>query len=161
MHVKDIRSVNPSAAGCEECLKIGDDWVHLRLCLHCGHVGCCDSSKNKHATKHFRATKHPIVKSIEPGEDWGSSPHRVRETAGTEHKKHKRHKTEGRTLTFALFVFRSCLFPPTAKSAVKLNHGGELLLSQAGQGQLALKEVSLGIKNLEIALDTAAIAHFR
>ena len=56
--------------GCEECLKMGDTWVHLRLCRECGHVGCCDSSKNKHATKHFRATKHPVMQSIEPGENW-------------------------------------------------------------------------------------------
>ena len=69
-HVKEIRDVKPSARGCEDCLKIGDTWVHLRMCLSCGHVGCCDSSKNKHATKHFHATKHPIVQSIEPGEDW-------------------------------------------------------------------------------------------
>ena len=56
--------------GCEECLKIGDEWVHLRLCLTCGHVGCCDSSKNKHATKHFHATKHPVMRSFQPGESW-------------------------------------------------------------------------------------------
>ena len=56
--------------GCEECLKMGDDWVHLRLCMECGHVGCCDNSKNKHATKHFHKTKHPVIKSFEPGEDW-------------------------------------------------------------------------------------------
>jgi uncharacterized UBP type Zn finger protein len=56
--------------GCEECLKMGSTWVHLRLCLVCGHVGCCDSSKNKHATKHFHGTKHPLVRSIEPGESW-------------------------------------------------------------------------------------------
>jgi uncharacterized UBP type Zn finger protein len=56
--------------GCEECLKTGDVWVHLRLCLACGHVGCCDSSKNKHATKHFHATDHPVIKSFQPGEDW-------------------------------------------------------------------------------------------
>ena len=56
---------------CEECIKLGDTWVHLRLCLECGHVGCCDSSKNKHATKHYHATQHPIVRSFEPGEDWG------------------------------------------------------------------------------------------
>ncbi len=56
--------------GCEECLKIGDTWVHLRLCLTCGHVGCCDSSKNKHATKHFQATKHPVIKSFQPDENW-------------------------------------------------------------------------------------------
>jgi Zn-finger in ubiquitin-hydrolases and other protein len=69
-HVKHIRDVTPSARGCEDCLKIGGDWVHLRLCLSCGHVGCCDSSKNKHATKHFRGTHHPIIRSFEPGEDW-------------------------------------------------------------------------------------------
>jgi uncharacterized UBP type Zn finger protein len=56
--------------GCEECLKMGDSWVHLRLCLTCGHVGCCDNSKNKHATKHYHETKHPIIKSFEPSEDW-------------------------------------------------------------------------------------------
>ncbi len=55
---------------CEECVKIGDTWVHLRLCLICGHVGCCDSSKNKHATKHFHAVGHPLIRSIEPGERW-------------------------------------------------------------------------------------------
>jgi uncharacterized UBP type Zn finger protein len=56
--------------GCQECLAIGDEWVHLRLCLTCGHVGCCDSSKNKHATKHYRATQHPVIRSFEPGERW-------------------------------------------------------------------------------------------
>jgi uncharacterized UBP type Zn finger protein len=69
-HVSEIRDVEPGADGCEDCLMTGDDWVHLRLCLICGHVGCCDSSKNKHATKHFRKTRHPIVQSFEPGEDW-------------------------------------------------------------------------------------------
>jgi CPA1 family monovalent cation:H+ antiporter len=64
----DIQPKTPE--GCEECLAIGDIWVHLRLCLTCGHVGCCDSSKNKHATKHFHLTKHPVVKSLQPGEDW-------------------------------------------------------------------------------------------
>ena len=59
-----------SIAGCEECLAMGDTWVHLRLCRTCGHVGCCDDSRNKHATKHFRATHHPIVTSLETGEDW-------------------------------------------------------------------------------------------
>jgi thioredoxin reductase (NADPH) len=62
--------VTPSALGCEECLAAGDDWVHLRLCLECGHVGCCDDSRNTHATRHFHATGHPVVKSFEPGEDW-------------------------------------------------------------------------------------------
>lgn len=56
--------------GCEDCLKTGDRWVHLRMCQACGHIGCCDSSPNKHATAHFRATTHPIVRSAEPGEDW-------------------------------------------------------------------------------------------
>jgi uncharacterized UBP type Zn finger protein len=70
-HLKRIREVTPGAKGCEECLKTGDTWVHLRLCLSCGHVGCCDSSKNKHATKHFRAVGHPIIKSFQPGEEWG------------------------------------------------------------------------------------------
>jgi uncharacterized UBP type Zn finger protein len=70
-HLDQIRDVKPGTPnGCEECLKTGDTWVHLRLCRTCGHVGCCDSSKNKHATKHFHATQHPIVRSIEPGEDW-------------------------------------------------------------------------------------------
>ena len=69
-HEDTIREVTPKSQGCEECLKMGDSWVHLRLCLHCGHVGCCDSSKNKHATKHFRHTQHPIVQSLERGEDW-------------------------------------------------------------------------------------------
>ena len=69
-HAGHLKKVNPHSQGCEECLKMGDSWVHLRLCMECGHVGCCDSSKNKHATKHFRSTKHPIMKSLEPGEDW-------------------------------------------------------------------------------------------
>ena len=68
-HTNQIQKVTPSASGCEECLVIGDRWVHAK-CLTCGHVACCDSSKNKHATKHFHATGHPIVKSFEPGEDW-------------------------------------------------------------------------------------------
>ena len=62
--------VNPGTRGCEECLAAGDPWVHLRLCLTCGHVGCCDSSQNKHATKHAHRTKHPVVRSFEPGEGW-------------------------------------------------------------------------------------------
>ena len=69
-HLAAIRDVVPSAAGCEDCLRIGDSWVHLRLCLTCGHVGCCDSSPNRHARKHFRAIGHPIVQSFEPGEFW-------------------------------------------------------------------------------------------
>ena len=70
-HLDEIHKVKPSAKGCEECLKIGGTWVHLRMCMECGHVGCCDSSPNKHATKHFHKIKHPIMRSIEPGESWG------------------------------------------------------------------------------------------
>jgi hypothetical protein len=70
-HLEEIRAVTPSSNGCEDCQRIGDTWVHLRLCMICGHVGCCDDSKNKHATRHFHATHHPIIKSFEPGEDWG------------------------------------------------------------------------------------------
>jgi len=69
-HLDQINDVSPNTAGCEECLKLGDEWVHLRMCLICGHVGCCDSSKNTHATKHFHATQHPLMQSVEPGEDW-------------------------------------------------------------------------------------------
>jgi len=63
--------VKPSGPGCAECLKAGGVWVHLRLCLSCGHVGCCDNSPSRHATKHFHTTKHPVIRSYEPGEDWG------------------------------------------------------------------------------------------
>ncbi|MDQ3635933.1 MAG: UBP-type zinc finger domain-containing protein [Acidobacteriota bacterium] len=70
-HLSEIKEVTPSAEDCEDCLKIGESWVHLRLCKSCGHVGCCDSSPNKHATKHFSSTNHPIIKSFEKGEDWG------------------------------------------------------------------------------------------
>lgn len=70
-HLDTIHDVSPSAPGCEECLKTGDQWVHLRECLGCGHVGCCDSSPNRHATEHFTAHQdHPIIMSFEPGEDW-------------------------------------------------------------------------------------------
>ncbi len=69
-HLRIQKDASPRTNGCEECLKIGDSWVHLRLCETCGHVGCCDSSKNKHATKHFHATNHPVIKSFEPGESW-------------------------------------------------------------------------------------------
>jgi uncharacterized UBP type Zn finger protein len=71
-HLDQVRDVEPrTPEGCEECLKMGAWWVHLRLCLECGHVGCCDSSPNKHATKHYHRSSHPIMKSLEPGEDWG------------------------------------------------------------------------------------------
>ncbi len=70
-HLKNAKDVKPKTPkGCEECLKIGDTWFHLRLCLTCGHVGCCDQSKNKHATKHFHSTKHPVIKSFEKNEYW-------------------------------------------------------------------------------------------
>jgi hypothetical protein len=71
VHINSIhKKVTPSSGGCEECLKKGDTWVHLRLCLTCGHVGCCDQSKNKHATKHFLKKHHPVIQSFEPGESW-------------------------------------------------------------------------------------------
>lgn len=69
-HLDQIKIKQTLTHVCEECVKTGDSWVHLRLCLICGHVGCCDSSKNKHATKHFHKTKHPLIRSIEPGETW-------------------------------------------------------------------------------------------
>jgi uncharacterized UBP type Zn finger protein len=69
-HLDMIRPVRPSGRGCVECLQTGQRWVHLRLCLNCGHVGCCDQSPGKHATKHFQAEGHPIIQSFEPGEDW-------------------------------------------------------------------------------------------
>jgi hypothetical protein len=69
-HVALTHDVAPSADGCEDCLATGGRWVHLRLCMTCGHVGCCDSSPNRHATAHFRGTEHPVIQSFEPGEDW-------------------------------------------------------------------------------------------
>jgi hypothetical protein len=70
-HLDQIQPVTASADGCEDCLKMGGRWVHLRLCMTCGHVGCCDSSPNRHATAHFHKAHHPIIRSFEPGEDWG------------------------------------------------------------------------------------------
>ena len=71
-HVREIDGdVTARTDGCEECLASGDRWVHLRKCLSCGHVGCCDSSKNRHATKHFEQSRHPVMQSFEPGETWG------------------------------------------------------------------------------------------
>jgi len=69
-HLDQVLVDAPNSAGCEECLKTGDSWVHLRLCRACGHVGCCDDSKNRHATRHYGDTGHPIITSLEPGEDW-------------------------------------------------------------------------------------------
>ena len=69
-HLGQIRRVRPSAQGCEECLQDGGSWVHLRICLICGHVGCCDESPNRHANRHFEATQHPLMQSFERGENW-------------------------------------------------------------------------------------------
>ncbi len=69
-HLNQISIRTTDKTVCEDCIKKGDTWVHLRLCMSCGRVACCDSSKNKHATKHFHRSKHPLVRSIEPGEDW-------------------------------------------------------------------------------------------
>lgn len=70
-HAALIAKVSPSAKGCEECLRIGSPWVHLRVCRICGHVGCCDSSSHRHATAHFRATGHPVMEGYDPPEGWG------------------------------------------------------------------------------------------
>ena len=71
-HLSQINNeVKPSTLkGCEDCLKTGDTWVSLRLCLTCGHVGCCNSSKNKHATKHFEVTNHPIIQDFSENLNW-------------------------------------------------------------------------------------------
>lgn len=69
-HLDKIQAVTPGSQGCEDCLKTHDQWVHLRICQTCGYVGCCDNSKNKHATQHFHKTGHPIIQSFEPGETW-------------------------------------------------------------------------------------------
>jgi hypothetical protein len=70
-HQSHIRDVEPrTPAGCEECLKAGSRWIHLRLCLTCGHVGCCDTSPNRRATAHFHATQHPIVESYRSDDHW-------------------------------------------------------------------------------------------
>jgi uncharacterized UBP type Zn finger protein len=66
----EVTEVPEDVAGCEDCLRIGGRWVHLRMCETCGHVGCCDNSPNRHATAHFHATAHPIIRSAEPDEDW-------------------------------------------------------------------------------------------
>lgn len=70
-HLEEIPAIPPSKPeGCVECLADGGRWVHLRTCLTCGHVGCCDSSPGRHASAHFRATSHPVMQSAEPGESW-------------------------------------------------------------------------------------------
>jgi len=69
-HLDQIQDVTPSAEGCEDCLRIGGSWLHLRICLSCGHVGCCDDSPNRHARAHAAQTGHAVVQSFEPGEEW-------------------------------------------------------------------------------------------
>jgi uncharacterized UBP type Zn finger protein len=71
-HLDSIEHVDlpPEVAGCEECLALGMSWVHLRMCQTCSHIGCCDNSVGKHATAHFQETRHPIIRSAQPGEDW-------------------------------------------------------------------------------------------
>jgi uncharacterized UBP type Zn finger protein len=65
-----VTALPESIEGCEECLKIGSSWLHLRMCMTCGRIGCCDSSPNRHASRHARDVGHPIVRSAEPGEEW-------------------------------------------------------------------------------------------
>jgi uncharacterized UBP type Zn finger protein len=66
----EILQLPESVAGCEDCLRDGGVWLHLRICLTCGHVGCCDDSPNRHATAHSHSSGHPLIRSLEPGEDW-------------------------------------------------------------------------------------------
>lgn len=70
-HLDQMQDVTPNSEGCAECIQMGDTWVNLRLCMICGNVGCCDDSKNKHATQHYHASGHPIMRSLRPGETWG------------------------------------------------------------------------------------------
>jgi hypothetical protein len=70
-HLDQITHGTPNSTGCEDCLALGrHDWVHLRVCQSCGHVGCCDNSPLRHATAHFGDVSHPLIRSYEPGEDW-------------------------------------------------------------------------------------------
>lgn len=69
-HLDTVADVAPSSPGCEDCLRTGDSWVQLRMCMSCGHIGCCDSSPNQHASAHFQSTQHPVIQSYEPGGDW-------------------------------------------------------------------------------------------
>ncbi|MGO9873102.1 MAG: UBP-type zinc finger domain-containing protein [Acidimicrobiia bacterium] len=72
-HLDRAGDVTPSSDGCEDCLRIGGQWVHLRMCRSCGHVGCCDSSPHRHTRADFRSHQHPLIQSDEPGEDWCDS----------------------------------------------------------------------------------------
>jgi uncharacterized UBP type Zn finger protein len=65
-----LTELPPSVDGCEDCLREGGKWLHLRICLSCGHVGCCDDSPSRHATAHYSAVSHPVIRSLEPGEEW-------------------------------------------------------------------------------------------
>ena len=69
-HLSQIKVTHTNKRYCEDCVKTGDSWVHLRMCLTCGHVGCCDSSPNRHASRHYMAINHPLMRSVEPGESW-------------------------------------------------------------------------------------------
>lgn len=69
-HLDQIKITRVTKDVCEDCIKTGSEWMHLRMCLTCGHVACCDQSPNKHATAHFQATQHPLIRSAEPGENW-------------------------------------------------------------------------------------------
>ena len=69
-HLDQIKITRVTKEICEDCVKTGSEWMHLRMCLTCGHVACCDQSPNKHATAHFNQTKHPLMRSAEPGENW-------------------------------------------------------------------------------------------
>ena len=69
-HLDTVAEVSPSSTGCEDCLLIGGTWLNLRMCMSCGHVGCCDSSPNRHASAHFLTSSHPLIRSYEPGQDW-------------------------------------------------------------------------------------------
>ena len=69
-HLDQVAAVEPSSTGCEDCLRIGGQWVHLRMCMTCGKIGCCDSSPGRHARRHAHVDGHPIVQSFQPGEDW-------------------------------------------------------------------------------------------
>jgi len=70
-HLNGIQPVTPRGTGCEECLALGAQWTELRVCLSCGHVGCCEDSKYAHALKHFQATDHPLIAPLERGQTWG------------------------------------------------------------------------------------------
>ena len=69
-HLDQVNDVQPSSEGCEDCIPLGDSWVHLRMCMTCGHVGCCNNSKNRHAQRHYDTVGHPLIQTYEPGDEW-------------------------------------------------------------------------------------------